>query len=408
MVPLTRHYNPPRINLHQYCLRAEEFGGTRRCHGGLAVRTFKDMPMLAHTPIRYSPDVERIDPDEAETIAGLTDAFRNILDTTSRDYGRAVRSVHAKAHGIARGTLTIYEGLPTELAQGIFASAGTHEAVLRLSTNAGDLLPDAIGLPRGLALKVLDVDGERLPGSEDDRTQDFVMADGPVFAAPDAQAFLKNLKLLAKTTDRMETGKVVLSKVLRGIEAGLEAVGHPSATLKTLGGAPHLHPLGETFYSQTPFRYGDHVAKFALFPVSPALVALTGVAVDTSDDRDALRAAVRDTLIAHGGQWELRVQLNTDLDAMPVEDATVEWDQAQSPFVTVATLDVPPQIGWDDEQTRATDEALSYSIWHGIAAHRPLGNVNRARRDTYRFSADYRRSFNGCPMHEPARLADLA
>ena len=85
MVPLTRHYNPPRINLHQFCLRAEEFGGTRRCHGGLAVRTFKDMPMLAHTPIRYSPDVERIDPDEAETIAGLTEAFRHILDTTSRD-----------------------------------------------------------------------------------------------------------------------------------------------------------------------------------------------------------------------------------------------------------------------------------------------------------------------------------
>lgn len=165
----------------------------------------------------------------------MTDAFRDILDTTSRDYGRAVRSVHAKAHGIARGTLTIHEGLPTELAQGIFASPGTHEAVLRLSTNAGDLLPDAIGLPRGLALKVLDVDGERLPGSEDDRTQDFVMADGPVFAAPDAQAFLKSLKLLAKTTDRMETGKVVLSKVLRGIEAGLEAVGHPSATVKTLG-----------------------------------------------------------------------------------------------------------------------------------------------------------------------------
>ena len=78
--------------------------------------------MLAHTPIRYSPDVERIEPDEAETIAALNEAFREILDTTSRDYGRAVRSVHAKAHGIARGKLTIHEGLPTELAQGIFAS----------------------------------------------------------------------------------------------------------------------------------------------------------------------------------------------------------------------------------------------------------------------------------------------
>lgn len=364
--------------------------------------------MLPHTPIPYSAAVEQVDPDEAQTIDALKSAFGDILETTSEDYGRAVRSVHAKAHGIARGTLTVAADLPAELAQGLFARPGTYEAVLRLSTNAGDLLPDAIGLPRGLALKVLGVEGERLPGSEADATQDFVMADGPVFAAPDAKAFLKNLKLLAKTTDRLETGKVVLSKLLRGIEAGLEAVGHPSPTLKTLGGAPHLHPLGETFYSQTPFRYGDHIAKFALFPVLPALVALTGVTVDTAGDRDALRAAVRETLIAHGGRWELRVQLNTDLEAMPVEDATVEWDQAQSPFVTVATLDVPPQIGWDDAATTATDEALSYNVWHGIAAHRPLGNVNRARRDTYRFSADFRRSFNGCPMHEPARLAELA
>ncbi|WP_286165040.1 catalase family protein [Arthrobacter sp. TPD3018] len=364
--------------------------------------------MRAHTPIRYSPDVERIEPDEAETIAALNEAFREILDTTSRDYGRAVRSVHAKAHGIARGKLTIHEGLPTELAQGIFASPGTHEAVLRLSTNAGDILPDAIGLPRGLALKVLGVTGERLPGSDGDSTQDFIMVNGPVFTAPDAKAFLKNLKLLAKTTDRLEGGKVVLSKVLRGIEAGLEAVGHPSPTLQQLGGAPHVHPLGETYYSQTPYRYGDHIAKVGLFPVSPALVALAGTTIDTSDDRDAIRAAVRKELIAHGGHWELRVQLNTDLETMPVEDPRVEWDQAASPFVTVATLDVPPQIGWDDDASEATDEALSYSIWHGIAAHRPLGNVNRARRDTYRFSADYRRSFNGCPMHEPARLADLA
>lgn len=364
--------------------------------------------MLAHAPVRYSAAVERIEPDEAETVEQLKAAFGDILETTSKDYGRAVRSVHAKAHGIARGTLTVADDLPAELAQGLFARGGTYDAVLRLSTNAGDLLPDAIGLPRGLALKVLGVEGERLPGSESETTQDFVMADGPVFAAPDAQAFLKNLKLLSKTTDRMETGKVVLSKVLRGIEAGLEAVGHPSTTLKTLGGAPHLHPLGETFFSQTPYRYGDHIAKFALFPASPALVALTGTTVDTSNDRDALRAAVRETLIAHGGRWELRVQLNTDLDAMPVEDATVEWDREHSPFVTVATLDVPAQISWDDDQSRATDEALSYNIWHGIAAHRPLGNVNRARRETYRFSADFRRGFNGCPMHEPARLAELA
>jgi hypothetical protein len=363
--------------------------------------------MTTRSPIPYHVDVERIAADEDETIAQLNAAFREILETTSQDYGHAVRAVHAKAHGIARGMLTVADGLPAELAQGIFARPGRYEAVLRLSTNAGDILPDAIGLPRGLALKVIGVDGERLPGSEDDRTQDFIMVNGPVFTAPDAKSFLKNLKLLAKTTDRAERGKVLLSGALRAVEAGLEAIGYPSATLQQLGGAPHVHPLGETYYTQTPYRYGDYMAKIALFPVAPALTRLAGETIETGDDPDAIRTAVRNVLIEHGGSWELRVQLNTDLAAMPIEDPRVEWDQAQSPFVTVATITVPPQIGWDEDASPATDDALSYSIWHGVAAHRPLGNVNRARRDTYRVSADFRGGFNRCPMHEPRALAEL-
>jgi hypothetical protein len=45
---------------------------------------------------------------------------------------------------------------------------------------------------------------------------------------------------------------------------------------------------------------------------------------------------------------------------------------------------------------------MRFSVWTGLAAHRPLGNINRARRDTYRHSADYRASTNRCPIHEPA------
>jgi hypothetical protein len=319
-----------------------------------------------------------------------------------------VRAVHAKAHGIARGTLTVAANLPPELAQGIFATPGAHEAVIRISTNAGDILDDSVSLPRGLALKILDVAGDRLPGSEGATTQDFIMVNGPAFSAPDAKAFLKNLKLLAKTTDRFEGVKKAMSHTFRVVESALEAVGGQSATLQTLGGATPVHPLGETYYSQTPLRYGEHIAKVALFPVSPALTQLTGDTVNIDARPDALREVVREVLIEQGGTWELRVQLNTDLEKMPVEDASVVWDEKASPFVTVATLDVPPQLSWNTGETERTDDALSYSIWHGVTAHQPLGGVNRARKETYELSAKFRGSFNGCPMHEPARLAELA
>ena len=363
---------------------------------------------MSNSPVRYAPDIETIEPDEDDTIAKLNEQFKSILDTTSKDYEHAVRAVHAKAHGIARGTLTVREGLPADLAQGLFARPGSYEAILRISTNPGDILDDSIGLPRGLALKILGVEGERLPGSESDTTQDFIMVNGPVFSAPEPKAFLKNLTLLAKTTDHAEGAKKALSGVLRAFDTVLSTVGIESATIRQLGGAPQVHPLGETYYSQTAFRYGDYVAKFALFPVSAGLTALTGTTIDASGKPDAIREAVREDMIEQGGTWELRVQFATDLDAMPIEDASKEWDQKESPFLTVATLTVEPQLAWEHGVTDHTDDALSYSVWHGIAAHRPLGAINRVRRDTYKFSAEYRGRFNGCPMHEPGRLAELA
>ncbi len=352
-------------------------------------------------PIRYAPEVEQPQPDEADTVRGLNETFDTILERTAQDYGHAVRSVHAKAHGVLEGRLRVHEGLPPELAQGLFARPGEHRAFVRLSTNAGDVLPDAISLPRGLALKVLDVEGERLPGAEGG-TQDFVMVNGPVFQAKTAEKFLGNLKLLAGTTDRLEGTKKVMSSVLRGVNTALTAVGIESPKLQSLGGAPNVDPLGETYYSVTPFRYGTHVAKFSLAPVATELLSRKDEVIDASGRPDAIRETVREGMRTIDAVWELRVQLCRDLERQPVEDPTVPWDEAEAPFQTVATLTVPHQDSWDPERVRAVDEAMRFSIWTGLAAHQPLGNINRARRETYEHSAGFRARVNGCPMHEPS------
>ena len=358
-------------------------------------------------PVRYSPSVEKVESDEGDTIQQLEEQFKRIQDKTSKDYDHAVRAVHAKAHGIAKGTLTVSDGLPPELAQGLFAKPGSYDAVIRISTNAGDLLDDDIALPRGLALKIMGVEGERLPGSEGEASQDFVLVNGPVFSAPEAKAFLKNLKLLAKTTDVGEGAKKALSSVLQSANTVLTAVGIESPTIQQLGGAPQVHPLGETYFSQTPFRFGDYIVKWQLAPVSPELTSLTKEVIDIDGRPDALREEVRRGLVEAGGTWELRVQFNTDLDKMPVEDASKLWDEKESPFRTVATLEVPSQIAWEHGKSDHFDDKLSFNIWRGLAAHQPLGGINRARNDTYRKSATFRRGFNGCPMHEPASVAEL-
>ena len=244
-------------------------------------------------PVRYIPEVEDVKPDEGQTIDKLCETFDTILETTAEDYGHAVRSVHAKANAILEGTMTVEPGLPPELAQGLFATPGDHKVYMRMSTNAGDILPDAVSLPRGLALKVLDVPGERLPDAVGN-TQDFVMVNGTVFQAPNTEKFLGSLKLLAKTTDRIEGVKVATSAVLRGVNKALTTVGIESPTIGSLGGAPNVDPLGETYYSVTPFRYGDYIAKFSVAPLAPELTALTGTEIDASGRPDAIRETVQD------------------------------------------------------------------------------------------------------------------
>lgn len=352
--------------------------------------------------VSYDPSLERPEDNESEVRRDLIETMRSISETTFENSGHAVRSVHAKSHALLIVEVEVLDGLPEPLPQGMFARPGRYAGVMRYSTNPGDVLDDSVSAPRGLALKVVGVEGERLPGSEaDDRTQDFVMANAPAFAAPNAAKFLSTLKMLAKTTDRAEGAKKALSGVLRVTEAVVEAFGGKSPTLTALGGQPLTHVLGETFYSQTPYLYGRNIGKFSIAPVSPELKALEGEKVSINGRADAHRDEVNAFFAQHGGEWELRVQLMTDPETMPVEDASVEWPEDQSPYVTVARIRAAPQEGWSEAKAKQIDDGLSFSPWHGLAAHRPLGSINRVRKENYESSASFRAERNGCPIREP-------
>ncbi|WP_218013775.1 catalase family protein [Rubellimicrobium rubrum] len=360
------------------------------------------------SPDPFDASLESPAPDEADTGSALNASLRRIQETTFTDYGHAVRSVHAKSHGLIEGDLRVLDDLPEELAQGMFTRPGTYPVVLRLSTNPGDMLDDSVSAPRGLAIKVIGVEGERLPGSEGHRIQDFVMANAPAFAAPDPKAFASNLSLLAATTDTGQAWKKAFSATLRGAEAAVEAMGGKSPLLTNMGGQPTTHPLGETFYSQTPYRHGRYVAKLSLAPVSRDLASLSGRPVEVRGRPNGLREAVVAFLQEHDAEWELRVQLRTDPGAMPIEDASVPWSEESSPYVAVARITAPRQPAWSEERARQVDDALAFSPWHGLVAHQPLGGINRVRKAAYQEAAAFRGQRNRCPIAEPSLDLRLA
>ena len=359
------------------------------------------MNIQPHAPVRYEPSVETVADDENETMLGLVEQMTKIQKITYADGGHAIRGVHAKSHGLLQGELIVSAGLPPTLAQGLFAEPGTYPVVMRYSTVPGDLLDDRVSTPRALSIKVIGVAGERLPGSESDSTQDFVMVNGPVFAAPTAKKFLGSVKLLAGTTYKAPEAKKVLSAALQGIEKVVEALGGKSGTLISLGGHPETNVLGETYYSQAPIRFGDHIAKVCVAPSSAPLKALTNAPVDLHDRPDGLRQAVVDHFATQGGEWELKVQLCTNLDRMPIEDASVPWPEDESPYVTVARLVAEPQMAWSPARSAAVDDAMAFNPWHGIASHRPLGSVMRVRKQVYEMSKRFRAEHNGVAIAEP-------
>ncbi len=362
--------------------------------------------MSPTAPLPYSPEVEVAEVDEANTQQQLVETFLGISKTMAEHTGHALRAVHAKSHGLFKGELRVLDGLPETLAQGLFARPRRYPVVARLSTPPAEQLDDNVSLPRGFALKVQEVEGERVDGSQGERTQDFLFVDGPVFSAPDAAGFLRTLKLLAVTTGRVPSLKRAVSGALQGVETAVEALGGQSTTLVTLGGHAETHPLGETFFTQVPMRYGRYMAKLQLAPVSPNLLTLKDKPIDLDGRPDGTREAVVAFFTGPGAapaEWELRVQLCTDLETMPIEDASVEWPQERSPFVAVARLVLPPQPAWSEALAREIDDGMAFNPWHALAAHRPLGGVMRARIAAYAASSQFRSRFNGCPLHEPRR-----
>ncbi len=359
-------------------------------------------------PVAFTPSIEHEEENEHAVDAEIVETLRKISETTFANGGAPLRSVHAKSHGLLHGILTVNEDLPPILTQGLFAKPGAYPVVMRLSTAPGDLLDDSISTPRGLAIKVIGVEGPRVEGSGTDVTQDFVLVNGPAFNAPNAAGFLTTLKLLEPTTDAIEPVKKIVSALARGAEAVVEAVGSPNAALTSLGGHPETNILGESFYSQTPILYGKYIAKIGVFPTSPELTERTGQPLSNNGEPNALRNLVVDFFLQNSASWDVRVQLCTNLETMPVEDASVAWPEDESPYLTVATITAGKQDPWTIEKIAAIDEGLAFSPWHALAAHRPLGAVNRARKSAYDMSAKFRAAHGQAHIKEPHSLDDLS
>ena len=172
-------------------------------------------------PVKYTPDVEHPAEREETITREILEQMGEAQRQAAGRHRHAHRDAHAKSHAILKATLEVHEGLAPELAQGIFARPGRYEAVARLSSAPGDIHTDRTPAPRGWALKVLGVEGERLLSEPGGHNQDFLMVNFPTLAFGTVGRYQEMLGLLEKNSQNPELLQRLSPPTSRGLHASL-------------------------------------------------------------------------------------------------------------------------------------------------------------------------------------------
>ncbi|RUT07152.1 hypothetical protein DSM106972_024130 [Dulcicalothrix desertica PCC 7102] len=357
--------------------------------------------------IRYSDDVEVKQPDEEKTIEDIIASFERMRRFVYDKHRHALRGAHAKGHGAVKGKLTIYDNLPTELRQGLFREPRTYDVIIRFSNAPGDIIPDAVSSFRGMAIKVIGVEGHKvLEEKASALTQDFLMINHPSFPSGDVKKYLLEQLAQEKVVTVPEEALQVVTTALRTVNAVTEKVGvelYPTSLGIT---KPETHILGETFFTTAALRYGDYIAKISAVPVSESLIPLIGKHIKV-DNHSVLRDLIVEFFRENGAEYELRTQLCTNLERMPVEDAGIVWPEEESQYQAIAKITIPPQDAYSPARRVYADEVLSFSSWHCIPEHRPLGSIQRVRLKAYETSSRFRHEMNQQPRVEPRSIDEM-
>jgi hypothetical protein len=360
------------------------------------------------TYLAYSDDLERPTPDEDAVIEKIVHTLHGNNEAAFKKYHHGIRDAHAKSHGILRGELTVYPNLPPELAQGLFATPATYPVIARLSSTAGAIRSDQLRGIHGLGIKVIGVEGPRCLPDDGANTQDLLFVTHREFPFADATTYLRRGMPLAWLLSRLpDWGLRAASDVFSAVGAVLKPVGIQLPEALKLFTVPNTHILGMTFFTSAALRFGDYVAKMCFTPLSKSVVDLIPVLLPATAGPDAYRDLVVEFFASQTAEFELQVQLNTDLATMPIEDVTVEWPDTDSRYRGVAKLTFPVQNPATPERQAYGDDVLSFTPFRGLAAHRPLGSINRLKLRVYDASSDYRHEMNGVARVEPSSADEL-
>jgi hypothetical protein len=303
-------------------------------------------------------------------------------NAAARQHRSLARGTHAK--GVcAQAQFEVFDlsvgrdhGLAARLAKGIFARPGVYPATVRFGNSDSNKNSDFKADVRSLAFTVdLTRGGTAVPDANVER-QDFTLQNAPFLPINDAPAFVAIVKVLTASSPGAGLWSLEFKDKLRVLRVLALLQGQAHQTVK---------PFQQLrYWSMVPFRHGP--VDFVKYSVTP------------SPDNPAAPLkrsnpnGLKDELIRHVQEdnrmsaFDFGVQF-LDPDRMTyrgkhldasfwIENASVNWDEQQAPFHTIARLTLLPKSHLSPEASAAV-----YFDVTGNATpdSTPVGSINRAR-----------------------------
>ncbi len=310
---------------------------------------------------------EDIADNEAERFAYYTSVLSAI-----QAKAQAGRALHAKGNLGVEADFEVLGDIPADAKQGMFAVAKKYPALVRFSNGASAKRADQKPDIRGIAVKVIGVDGDKvIPGMEAAVTQDLLGIRSPTTPVKNAEEFIK--LILAVQTPALLPFKLIgslgFARALHVIRTALAGFKIPTAALASTA-----------YYSALPSQYGPFAVQYVWRPVDGHVLA-----TKKGELGEELAARLRESAV----MYDLCVKFFIDSKVTPIEDASVEW---KSELISVARLTIKKQ-DVDSPRGKAITayvEKAAFDPWHARKDMKPLGNMMRARNHAYRASTQAR------------------
>src|SRR6476620_6432152 len=268
--------------------------------------------------IKYTPDIDSVEPrfdENLQTVIAKTEHYI-AQSVTTEGAGRAVRDAHAKGYGLVRGEVEILGQLPAEYAQGIYATPGRHDALIRFSNGSPHAGADArLGKATGLALKIFGIDGPTLLEDEpDSRTFDYTNINAPIFFCNTVEHYLFIQELFLNAPAYFSQGRPGAHRFFTEFVTGKGTLDQDNwawdefLAFLRLSKTPPTNLLLSSYWTMGAVRHGDHIAKVRITPDPSFAAAVVRRAIDPASAQEVFRPALQAELQERPYTFDIQVQ----------------------------------------------------------------------------------------------------